>query len=303
MDKYVSFLIEDIHKNVIEQSCNPELLNNVCVNDKPGAPFDISPVFFKREVLSKYINAPHKYSVSDGVIFFKKEGLYFRVDTELPEWVTVLLVDLASLDYNEQLYWRSYNISPKEAHISTTSYDRWYDAKFADPSAPDSALIQEYKAFCPIWEKHVGWPLFRTDPESPDSNLYALHLLSDPDNEKEFYEQILVFTKVFIDSLNVKQFPECKESGSINRFSAYLNQFPFQVTGVVEFLRMVQRLRSSVSAHNGKVESKVAEFFMFDKLSYGIILGSIFATMIEVLKTLMLASCKISDYNHSNVQN
>lgn len=302
-NRYASFYIEDIHKNVIEQSCNPELLNNVCVNDKPDAPFDISPVYFSRNVLVKYLNDPAKYVVSDGEIYFKEEGFYLRVDTDLPEWVAVLLIDLAYLDYNEQIYWRSFNLSPVDKRISPAAWRRWYDGQFAKPSAPDMILIEKYKSFYPIWEKHVGWPLFREDPENKESNLYSLHVLSNVNNSKEFYEQILVFTKVFIDSLNVKQFPEGKDPGSINRFSAYLNQFPFQVTDLVKFLRMVQRLRSSTSAHNGKIETKVEDYFKMKQYPYGAVLASIFMAMTEVLDTLMFASCKISDYNHSNLQN
>lgn len=302
-NRYASFYIEDIHKNVIEQSCNPELLNNVCVNDKPDAPFDISPVYFSRNVLVKYLNDPAKYAVSDGEIYFKEEGFYLRVDTDLPEWVAVLLIDFSYLDYNEQLYWRAFNISPVDKHISPAAYRRWFEGDFAESIAPDTLLIQKYTSFYSIWCKNVGWDLFRVNPEDKSSDLFSLHVLSSRDNKKEFYEQILLITRIFVDSLNVKHFPKFpnkEENGSINRFSAYLNQLPFQVYGITEFLRNIQRLRSTASAHPGTIEPKVVEFFKIGHYSYGDILASIFIDMTKVLDTLIAVSCRIYDIDNES---
>lgn len=298
--RYVSYWIKDTQKNIVEYTCEPRMLNNICVNDKPNLPFDITPVFFKREVLSKYHHSPHKYSVSDGHIHLLEEGVYLRIDTDIPDYVAVLLVDLSYLDYEEQLYWRSYNIKPNDStHISIAAYNRWYEGKFAQSSAPDVMLVNKYTLFYRLWNEQIGWHLFKENPDDEKSVLYLLHLLTDENNEKEFYEQILVVTKLFVDSLNVKQFPELeeKENKSLNRFNSYLKQYNVDASGAIEFLRNIQRLRSTRSAHSGKVEKKVSQYFKFDNYSYGFILASIFATLVQVLDDLITIANHIAERN------
>ena len=80
--------------------------------------------------------------------------------------------------------------------------------------------------------------------------LYSVHILTDENNEKEFYDQILVVSKLFIESLNVNQFPKLEENNnqSLKRFSAYLDQYHLSIPEVIEFLRNIQRLRSSKAA-------------------------------------------------------
>lgn len=299
-DKYISFWIRDIHGNLIEHTCKPATLNNICVNDKPNEPFDITPVYFKREVLSKYYNAPHRYNVSDGQVKFLEEGFNLRVDTDMRDYVAVLLVDLAKLDYNEQMYWRSANIKPDEdTTISKTACNRWYGGQVATPVAPDAILVQKYREFYTHWEAQIGWHLFIQSPEDKQSELYSIHMLSDEDNEKEFFEQILVVSKLFIESLNVNQFPKLdkEENRGLNRFNAYMKQNGIDASGMIEFLRYIQRLRSAKAAHNGKVEKKVSEYFGFDKSSYGFILGSIYATLVQILGTLSDLAIVISARN------
>ena len=294
--RYATFWIKDLHRNLVEHSCNPKTLNNICVNDKPDAPFDITPVFFKREVLDKFYHSPHKFSVSDGEVNYKEEGLYLRVDTDMKDYVSVLLVDLAVLDYEEQSYWRSFNIKPDDTTtISKAAYERWYEGKFAKSTAPDAVLIKEYTEFYTFWENFVGWPLFTENPNDPKSAIHSIHVLPDENNEKEFYDQILVLAKLFIDSLNVSQFPKLDEieNRSLNRFSAYLEQNDIKLPELISFLRNIQRLRSTMAAHNGTVEKKVSEYFGMDQYTYGTILNNIFATLVQVLDVLWKVAWRI----------
>lgn len=297
-DRYETYWIEYPKGNIIEHSCNPRTLNNICVNDKPEAPFDVTPVYFSRDVLSKFYNAPHKYNVSDGEVYYKEDGLFLRVDTDMKDYVAVLLVDFAMLDYKEQQYWASFNVSPEGKTISKAAYNRWYEGKFECPVAPDAILVHRYSTFYTVWNEEIGWPLFLEDPKDTKSVLYSIHMLSDEHNEKEFYDQVLNVTKLFVDSLNVNHFPKLDgedNKKSISRFVAYLDQYHLSIPGVVDFMRNVQRLRSSRSAHSGKIEKKVYEYFEMDKLSYGFILNSIYATFVEVLNCLQKVAYKIKE--------
>jgi hypothetical protein len=287
--QYASFLIEYPIGNIFEHSCNPRTLNNISVNDKPEAPFDVTPVFFSRDVLSKFYNAPHKYSVSDGEVYYKEDGLFLRVDTDMKDYVAVLLVDFAMLDYKEQQYWASFNISPEGKTLSRAAYERWYEGQFAQSVSSDTVLVQVYTKCYHIWEETIGWPLFRENPKDNKSVLYSIHLLSDENNEKEFYEQILNIAKLFNDSLNVKKFPILegdKNKKGLCRFEAYLSQYALAIPNAIDFLRMIQRLRSTMSAHTSQIEKKVAEYFKIGQYSYGIILNSIFIELAQMLNCL-----------------
>lgn len=300
--KYVSFWIKDLQKKlVVEHTCDPRSLNNVCINDKPEAPFDITPVYFRREVLSKYYNTPHKYCVSDGQISFIDEGFSMHVDTDMRDYVAVILVDLAFLDYNEQCYWRSYNLIPDEnTTISKAAYKRWFEGDFAEPIAPDAILRQKYIEFYSEWESLFGWHFFTEDPKNKKSVLYSLHMLSDENNEREFNEQVLNVTKLFIDSLNVKQFPKLEEnenSKGLKRLDAYFQQNKICAPGYVEYLRNIQSLRSKGIAHPGSINKKVSDYFGLGTKSYGYIIGSIFATLVKVLNDFMAIGNIIANRN------
>lgn len=301
-NQFASFLIRDIHDNIIEHSCDPRTLNT-CMNDKPDAPFDITPVFFKREVLDKYYNAPHKYRVSDGLIYFIDEKIFLRVDTDLPNAVALILVDLASLDYREQLHWKSNNIDPL-ASVSKAAYERWYGGIFSKPQAPDAVLIQKYITFYSFWNNTIGWPLFREKPDDKNSVLYSIHILSDEKNEKEFYDQILNLTKLFVDSLNVKKFPQLEGEDNkkgLSRFSAYLDQYHLSIPHAMVFMRNLQRLRSTKAAHIGSSEQKVFEYFKLNEYSYGIVLNGIFDAFNQLLDTLKVVAYKIIERSKQNI--
>lgn len=299
--KYISFWIRDLHQNLVEYSCNPSMLNNICVNDKPDLPLDITPVFFKREVLSKYYNAPHKYRVQDGRIKFIEEGYELRVDTDMRDYVAVILVDLAFLDYSEQCYWRAFNLQPDDnTTISAAAYNRWYEGQFAEPVFPDATLVQKYTKFYADWKTKTGWHLFTENPEDKKSVLYSLHMLSDENNEREFYEQVLNVTKLFIDSLNVTQFPKLEnpDNGkSLKRFEAYFRQNGINVSGLIDFLHNLQSLRSKGAAHPGTITQKIAAYFGLGTNTYGYIVGSIFATLAKILDTLIEIADIISERN------
>ncbi|QDP72132.1 hypothetical protein FOG18_05925 [Legionella israelensis] len=61
---YESFTIYDFkHEQVVECSSDPNALDNYFKDT--GKPFEMSPVFFKPEVLSEYKNNPEKYEVNE----------------------------------------------------------------------------------------------------------------------------------------------------------------------------------------------------------------------------------------------
>jgi len=130
-------------RDVLHTGDEEELSNYFGKN--PGAPHYLTNVWFRREVLRKYYDNPDKYSVRDG--YLRCGGLWgLRIDNDLPDHVVVFLGDLGHLDYQEQLYWKSFNIPPAADRSSEVHFKRSYLAEFADPVSPDLVLKQRLVA-------------------------------------------------------------------------------------------------------------------------------------------------------------
>lgn len=155
--------------------------------------------------MNKYYANPKKYSVEDGYV--RCNGVWgLRLDNSCKDYVIVLLGDLGkNLHHNEQLYWRSCNIPPQKGGLSHTAFTRWIEGDLCNPDSPDLYLKMRYSQFGKLWSKKFGWYLFKPLSEKDSHYFQTLHLLTTANNSKEFDEQILAITKIFIDSLNEKE--------------------------------------------------------------------------------------------------
>jgi len=143
--KYEKFIIgTDKNDKAITFTCNEEKLSNYFGKNK-GAPHYLTPVFFKKEVLSKYYGEPSKYSVEDGYISCANLWT-LRIDNNHPEHVCVFLGDLGHLELNEQVYWKHFNIA-KKGKLSHTAWTRDFEAQFADPEKADLFFKYRFSVF------------------------------------------------------------------------------------------------------------------------------------------------------------
>ncbi len=100
---------------------NGRLLKNYSLDPKNFAnyfiksdlPFDISPIFFKAEVLDKYKNNPDKYDLTERNISCRGGWSLQTYDINEHNQVHTYAVYLARLPYKEQLHWLQYNEEPK----------------------------------------------------------------------------------------------------------------------------------------------------------------------------------------------
>ena len=116
-EKYETFIIgTDEFGNTKEYTCNPsKLANNFGTN--ANAPYYFTPVFFKKEVLQKYILKPELYTITDGSL--QCQVLWqLQIDNHHKDCVIAYLGDLGkNLPESERLYWKSYNIDLSLIHI------------------------------------------------------------------------------------------------------------------------------------------------------------------------------------------
>jgi hypothetical protein len=127
----------------IVHSSDPDALANY-FGANENAPHYLTPVWFKREVLAKYYDDPGRFSVEDG--YLRCGSLWgIRLDNNLDDYVVVYLGDLGrDLHYEEQAYWRHFNVTPGGRRSSDTNFRRSFLAEFANPVAADLAFKLAY---------------------------------------------------------------------------------------------------------------------------------------------------------------
>lgn len=278
----------DVDGNEVFISCDERRIPNPFTR-RGDEPFSLSPIFFKRDVLSKYFQSVEKFSVHDGYISGSTWGM--RIDNDRSDdYVVVALVDLGRIPHKEQLHWKNFNVlPPKNGSYSNTTSKRWFDAIPTDCSdAPDLLFKALYIKANNAWKKKYGWPLFKELADDDKYHFEALHLMGQDDDQKDFDGQIQSITKLVIDSLNEKQLVKaidgtCPEviqfltekkvtdlnpttiQGGISRFECFLISEGKLNNDFVKLLREIQELRSCTVAHrkSTKLDKKTEALFNY----------------------------------------
>ncbi len=172
--KYEKFIAHDWkHKRIAECSCDPKELGNYFVeSDKP---FEISPAFFKPEVLLKYKQDPEKYTLNQRTISCRDSWHLETYDINEAGQVHTYLKYLSYLPYSEQVYWKSFNEEPK-AGISKraikTDFEGEWDLSYEPLSELKGALRKLEKENAELWSctnedlyKQLNYPVTNSEKE------------------------------------------------------------------------------------------------------------------------------------------
>ena len=249
----VTFIVKvDQNGKNIESTSHPGKLGNY-FGANPGAFNYLTPVYFRREVLGKYFSEPDRYKISDGLLTCLSLWSCY-IDNDLDSHVIVFLGDLGrDLPYEERLHWRQFNVPP-EGGVSRTNFRRSFLAQATSPRAPDLTFRQEYSEFMANWEAAQGWSFF-LPLSSADGHILNTIRVPVTNSQAEMDEQVSHLTKLLVDSLNEKELTARtanlpKGTKGLGKLAGFLEttHFPQRVT-VVQFLRDLQSLRSTGSAH------------------------------------------------------
>ena len=287
--KFVDFVIGiDENGKEITHTCNEEKLANFFGKNK-GSPYFLTPVSFKKDVLTKYYSQPNKYSVKDG--YLGCGGMWgLRMDNNHPDFIMAFIGDLGHLSYKEQLHWKSFNVTTK-GRISHTAWARGFEAKFTDPEKSDLFFKQKFTFFQEAWKKKFGWKFFKPLCKE-DEHYFKTLRVPLTSEQKEFDEQVLALVKVFIDSLNEQELEKglmiTKESPrGLDKLESFLLSKGMRFNTMMKFLRNLQTLRSTGVAHRkGSNYEKVKKFFTIGEEDLPIIFDDILIKCIRVLNTL-----------------
>lgn len=254
-EKFCEFIIGcDENGNEIKNTCDKKKLGNRYFNDIE--PDFLTPVFFRKEVLHKYYQNDN-IEVLDNQI--RSLGWILPIDNQRDSYVSVYLGDLSILPYDEQQYWKSFNIVLDEK-ITNTSFKRDFKAEWAKPEALDLLLKYEYKEINKKWESKFKWKLFK-ELHNEDKHNFSNLRIPINNSQEEFDSQILSLVKLLIDSLNeneIEKFLTEKgipvEGKGIQKLSIFLksllkDSFKEELDNHIQNLKDLQNLRSTGSGH------------------------------------------------------
>lgn len=191
--KYETFLIQDWKNNLIrEASCDPAELGNYFT--KSDLPFEMSPVFFRPEVLLKYKGDREKYQLGRNSVRCREAWHLETFDVNEAGQVHTYIDCLSQLPYEEQLHWKQFNEAPK-APISKRAYKRDFENRWiTDYDALQglkNKLIELDKTNANWWKLRdlsatdkVQYPYTTSADEWADEILYLDQLLVEGFEEK-----------------------------------------------------------------------------------------------------------------------
>lgn len=262
---YEDFIIgvDEFGKEIFN-TCNPDKLNNY-FGSNPDAPMYLTPVFFKRDVLQKYVNKPELYEIRDG--YLSCQSLWgIEIDNHHKNCIAVYLGDLGrDLPESERGYWKSYNIVGEE-EVSQVSFQRDFCNIFTESNMEDHKFQDLYSSLIKQWNEKYGWDLYLPLSAEDQYNLTQIRIPLG-ESQPEFDQLILSLVKVLIDSLNEKQLiipgdvqTDIKGISKLEKWIKSNEAVGYE--NHIKFLRDLQKLRSTGSGHRkGKEYSKISNTF------------------------------------------
>lgn len=247
--KYAEFIAHDWrNKRVTKISTDPAATTNYFVAKDNSLPFELSPAFFRPEVLLKYKTDRDKYTVGEREVGCRASWTLRAYDVNEAGQVHAYICYLRTLPYSEQLHWLSYNEEPK-AGISERAVINDFKGEFVDFSPPLRKLIATARKWD---EKRVPYWTLR------DRNL--LEQISTPitASREEWSEAFMDLSKLVVEGFEVAFIRSKLDAASVayganDQSIALLEKLraatdPLASTTGFEGLRTVQRIRSKVKA-------------------------------------------------------
>ena len=286
--KFVDVIVFDPFKqqNIIASTDPTKACSYFNMKDNP-LPHQLSCVFFKEEVLQKYISNPSIYICNEQQISSLKWDL--RDFEHRNGRVQVYLKDFSDLPYKVQVYWKQYNIEPNcknlEEAVSIPKITRDFEGHFAEDYGIENdfrTLVKELKNRPELWNV----------PEECD---FQTSLIEE--NRKLWLDNIAQLQRVFIDTMKgnernlrekIKQngwiIPNGKEQGSVNALHIILENSGLDLEPL-KVLREIVLKRNKGYGHTSNEE--IDKFEQEAKDGYGS-LKAHYDHLIESLKKTLI---------------
>ncbi len=250
--KYAEFTARDLRDGRIKKiSTDPNATSNFFNLNESDKPLELSPAFFKLEVLSKYKADPEKYTLSERQLNCRNAWTLRDIDFNDSGQIHAYICDLAAIPYEEQLHWLSCNEEPK-GDISERAKRNDFLAQWYSIDRP----IDQIKSILRRWESEkVGWW------QRSDSTEYAGFDYPLSANKKEWEIHFLELAKFVIEGFKPRYLRKILEEKGVtftkeeeNKSIILLEKVLTALSGEPEpvdlrNLRYVQSLRTKLTAH------------------------------------------------------
>jgi len=252
--QHAEFIANDWrNERVTKISTDPSATTNYFDAKSNNLPYELSPAFFKPEVLLKYKTDRDKYTVEDRSITCRAAWYLRGYDVNSAGQVHAYICDLRSLPYNEQLHWLSFNEKPKEG-ISERAYINDFKGEWSKVTKP----LQKIIAILRKWgEAKVPWWTLR------DPRLFERVTVPYSASRDEWADSFMDLAKLVNEGFEVKvirkKLDEVRVKYAADGSIALLEKLASHASDDdVSFsaLRTVQRIRSKVKGHSGSSEAE-----------------------------------------------
>lgn len=255
--KYCSYIAHDWKNKVISEiSCDPACLSNYFTES--DLPFEITPAFFKPEVLSKYKSDRAKYKLESRSISCRSAWHLKTFDINSAGQVHTYLIYLSGLPYEEQLHWKQYNEKPK-APISERAIKTDFEGQFYKEYDPLPSLKRKLDK---LNVEGVSWWELR-DENAPDKVHYPY-----TESKDEWADEILNLDQLLVEGLQEKWLrKKAKELGcnpdarlrALKLLEVILVALDFEENHAREIMtpfHVVHNLRSILKGHTSGTEAE-----------------------------------------------
>ena len=255
--KHVELIAHDWRNNRIRKiSTDPEATTNYFEAKDNDLPFELSPAFFKPDVLLKYKADKDKYTIQERKIHCRAAWCLDAYDVNEAGQVFAYICYLRRLPESELLHWLSNNEEPK-ASISKRALVNDFEGKFVSFISP----LEKIKGIARAWDRkrHAWWTL--KDERLIDGVTVPLTASRD-----EWGESFLALAQLINEGFVVKEIRKSlgaagvdfeKSEGSLSLLEKLINskdeiEEPLGLSG----LRTTQLIRTKVKGHSAKSDAE-----------------------------------------------
>ena len=253
--QHAEFIAHDWrNKRVTKISTDPAATTNYFQAEGNALPFELSPAFFRPEVLLKYKADRDKYTVGERDVSCRSAWHLEAIDVNEAGQLHAYICYLRRLPYEEQLHWLSFNEPPK-AGISERAVINDFQGEFVSfeqPLRKVLSIVQRWR------DDKVAWWTLR------DEKLLERVNVPLTASRDEWAEAHMDLAKLVIEGfetgairakLDAAQVTYDKEKDqTLTLLEKLLNKAG--VARGVQNLRTVQRLRSKAKGHAGGSEAQ-----------------------------------------------
>ncbi|SDG52030.1 hypothetical protein SAMN05216603_102142 [Pseudomonas benzenivorans] len=275
------------NKRIATISTAPQATTNYFDAKDNSLPFELSPAFFRPEVLSKYKTDRDKYTLTEREVTCRAAWHLRGIDVNEAGQVHAYICDLRRLPYEEQLHWLSYNEQPK-ASISKRALINDFHGEFVDFSEPPAQLLSIIRRW---HDKKVFWWALRDEK--------LLERVNTPltSSRDEWAEAFMDLAKLLVEGfettsirakLDDEKLAYSKEDRTIALLEKLLNKnAPRGDAKKFVGLRTVQHLRSKAKGHvTGSEAEELAQQALLEHDTFSNHFKHVCGLVIEDLATI-----------------